>query len=59
MKILLAIDESPFSEAALQMVVAQNRPQDSEVRVLHVLESIEIVFPRVAPCWQFLFQRAR
>src|ERR1035437_990353 len=37
MKILLAIDDSKFSEAAIQMVVAQGRPQDTEVRVLHVL----------------------
>jgi nucleotide-binding universal stress UspA family protein len=37
MKILLAIDDSKFSEAAIQMVVAQARPQDTEVRVLHVL----------------------
>ena len=37
MKILLAIDDSKFSEAAIKMVVAQARPQDTEVRVLHVL----------------------
>jgi nucleotide-binding universal stress UspA family protein len=37
MKILLAIDDSKFSEAAIQMVVAQARPQDTEVRILHVL----------------------
>ena len=41
MKILLAIDDSKFSEAALQMVVAQNRPQSTEVRVVHVVEPIE------------------
>jgi nucleotide-binding universal stress UspA family protein len=49
MKILLAVDESKFSEAALQAVLAQARPQDTEVRVLHVVEapshlmSLEIV----------------
>ena len=48
MKILLAIDDSKFSEAAIRMVVAQNRPQDTEVLVLHVLESIEIIFPQLA-----------
>ncbi|MBZ5698739.1 MAG: universal stress protein [Acidobacteriia bacterium] len=37
MKILLAIDDSKFSEAAIQMVVGQARPQETEVRVLHVL----------------------
>jgi nucleotide-binding universal stress UspA family protein len=38
MKILLAVDESTFSEAALRAVLAQARPQDTEVRVLHVVE---------------------
>ena len=45
MKILLAMDDSKFSEAALQMVVAQHRPREAEVRVVHVLEATEIVFP--------------
>jgi nucleotide-binding universal stress UspA family protein len=49
MKILLAVDESKFSEAALQSVLARPRTQDMEVRVLHVVEapthlmSIEII----------------
>jgi nucleotide-binding universal stress UspA family protein len=46
MKILLAIDDSKFSEAAIQMVVAQGRPQDAEVRVLHVLESPSLLLGR-------------
>jgi universal stress protein A len=37
MKILLAIDDSKFSEAAVQTVIQQARRQD-EIRVLHVLE---------------------
>jgi len=37
MKILLAIDDSKFSEAAIQTVIAQARPQNTEVRILHVL----------------------
>jgi len=41
MKILLAIDDSKFSEAALQAVVRQYRPQDTEVKVLHVMEQVE------------------
>lgn len=45
MKILLAIDNSKFSEAALRMVVAQNRPQDTAVRVLHVVEPLAFVVP--------------
>ncbi len=38
MRILLAIDESTCSEAATQAVITQFRPQDTEVRVLHVDE---------------------
>ncbi len=38
MKILLAIDDSPHSEAATQAVIRQFRPQGTEVRVLHVNE---------------------
>jgi hypothetical protein len=45
MKILLATDGSKFSEAALRMVIAQNRPQRTRVRVLHVAVPIDIGFP--------------
>jgi nucleotide-binding universal stress UspA family protein len=38
MKILLAIDDSKFSEAAIQAVIAQAHSKDTEVRVLHVVE---------------------
>jgi nucleotide-binding universal stress UspA family protein len=38
MKILLAIDDSKFSEAAAQAVIARHRLQDLEVRVLHAAE---------------------
>jgi nucleotide-binding universal stress UspA family protein len=41
MKILLAIDDSKFSEAALRMLVAQNHPRKTTVRVLHVVEPLE------------------
>jgi len=40
MKILLAIDDSKFSQAAIEAVIAQANPRDTEVRVLHVLEPI-------------------
>ena len=40
MKILLAVDDSKFSDAALQAVIAQIPPQGTEVRVLHVVEPI-------------------
>jgi nucleotide-binding universal stress UspA family protein len=42
MKILLAIDDSKFSEAAANTLAGQFRPQDTEVRVLHVVEPIVI-----------------
>ena len=38
MKILLAIDGSPFSDAATQVVATQLRPQGSEVLLVHVIE---------------------
>lgn len=45
MKILLAVDDSKFSEAAAKSLAGQFRPQDTEVRVLHVLEPIVISAP--------------
>jgi len=45
MKVLLAIDDSQFSEAATQILAAQFRPQDTEVRVLHVIEPIILSVP--------------
>jgi nucleotide-binding universal stress UspA family protein len=41
-KILLAIDDSKFSEAAIESVIRQATPQEMEVRVLHVIEPIPI-----------------
>jgi nucleotide-binding universal stress UspA family protein len=38
MKVLLAIDDSKFSEAALQTLIAQSRPGGVEIRALHVVE---------------------
>ena len=45
MKILFATDDSKFSEAAAKSLVQQFRPQDTEVRVLHVVEPITISAP--------------
>ncbi len=45
MKILLAIDDSKFSEAALQMLLTRYRQQETEVRVLHVVEPIALAMP--------------
>jgi nucleotide-binding universal stress UspA family protein len=38
MRVLLAIDDSRFSEAATQAVIAQDLPQGAEVKVLHVVD---------------------
>lgn len=38
MKIMLAVDESRFSEAAAEAVVAQYQPQGTEVKVLNVVD---------------------
>ena len=46
MKIILAIDGSKFSEAAGQTVIEQARPQDTEIRVLHVVEPPSLLVAR-------------
>jgi nucleotide-binding universal stress UspA family protein len=46
MKILLPIDDSEFSEAATNAVVALARPEDVEVKVLHVLEPPSLLVGR-------------
>src|ERR1035437_10923738 len=46
MKIILAIDGSKFSEAAVQTVIEQARPQDTEIRVLHVVEPPSLLVSR-------------
>ena len=45
MQILLAVDDSKFSDAALQVVIAQIPPQGTEVLVLHVVEPITLSPP--------------
>jgi nucleotide-binding universal stress UspA family protein len=42
MKVLIAIDDSTFSRAAIDAVIARENPRETEVRVLHVLEPIYI-----------------
>jgi nucleotide-binding universal stress UspA family protein len=44
MKILLAIDDSKYAEAAIRQIIAQAGPQGAEVRVLHVIEPVPL-FP--------------
>jgi nucleotide-binding universal stress UspA family protein len=46
MKILLAIDESKSSQAAVQSVVALSWPPGTEVRVLHVVEPPSLLVGR-------------
>lgn len=46
MKILLAVDNSKFSQAAVNAVIAQARPQETEVRVLHVAEPPSLLMGR-------------
>lgn len=48
MKLLLATDDSEFSEGALRAVISQYRPQQTEVRVLHVMEPIAMVLSDIA-----------
>jgi nucleotide-binding universal stress UspA family protein len=38
MKIVLAVDHSKYSEAAVQALIKQVRPENTEVAVLHVME---------------------
>jgi nucleotide-binding universal stress UspA family protein len=38
MRILLPVDESPYSEAALNAILTQLKPRGTQVRVLYVIE---------------------
>ncbi len=42
MRILLAVDESKFSEAAADAVVAQVKTNGTEIRLMHVLEPFPV-----------------
>ena len=46
MKIVLAVDGSKFSEAAVQAVIEQARPQDTEIQVLHIVEPPSLLVAR-------------
>jgi nucleotide-binding universal stress UspA family protein len=45
MRILLAIEDSKFSEAALEALLSQFRPEDTEVRVLSVVAPSSLTAP--------------
>jgi len=67
MRILLAIDESNFSEAAVLRVAAGPWPPDTEVRVLHVVEPPSLLLgremaahdPEFEAVWKALRQQAQ
>lgn len=58
MRILLAIDDSKFSEAAIETVIEQARPENTEVRVLHVVEPPPLYNPALEPAWESQRQHA-
>lgn len=43
MKILLAIDDSEFSEAAIQSIIQQRRPENVQVCLLHAQPSLPLL----------------
>jgi nucleotide-binding universal stress UspA family protein len=45
MRILLAVDGSKFSDAATDAVIAQAIPGKAEVRVVHVVDTMDNPFP--------------
>jgi nucleotide-binding universal stress UspA family protein len=48
MKMLLAIDDSKFSEAAVKAVIARHKVQGLEVRVLHAIEPpVSLMAPEI------------
>ena len=49
MKILMAIDDSKFSEEVVQATIRQFRTENTEVRVLHVLQPVAPAPPQMAP----------
>lgn len=67
MKILVAIDGSDFSQAALQSVVARPWPPDTEVKILHVVEAPSLLMgremggydPEFEVVWKALRDRAK
>jgi len=46
MKVLLAVDGSRFSDAAVQTVIAQAHAKDTEVHVVHVVEPPTLLVAR-------------
>ena len=67
MKLLIAIDESPFSETALQSVLARPWPPNSEFKLLHVVEPPSLLMgremggydPEFEAVWKALREQAK
>jgi nucleotide-binding universal stress UspA family protein len=67
MKILIAIDGSDFSQAALHSVIARPWPPDTEVKVLHVVEPPSLLMgwemrgfdPEFEAVWKALREQAK
>ena len=64
MKVLLAVDESPFSQEAVQSVLDQFGPRDTQVQVVNVVEPISAYFsaewfPHFTPYTEKVEQNAR
>ena len=50
MRLLLAVDQSNFSQAAMQAVIAQYKPAETEVRIIHVVDLMNSPFPEMIEC---------
>lgn len=48
MRILLAVDDSKFSEAAVQAVIAQHQRPGTEVKIIHVVDLAQRIPARYA-----------
>jgi nucleotide-binding universal stress UspA family protein len=67
MKILIAIDGSDFSQAALESVIARPWPPDTEVKVLNVVEPPSLLMgremagpdPEFETVWKALREQAK
>jgi len=63
MNVLLAIDDSKFSEAATQALIGQAQSTGTTVRVLHVIEPLPIAYSGgewgISMDWQEVLQEQR
>ena len=59
MNILVAIDDSKFSEAAANAVIAQVKTDGTEIRLLHVLAPFPVFWQKRWGASNFLIFRPR